>query len=429
LWRRVSARDLGAVVGGTPTLRPRDTPPHDAAAVAEKLVSAGRMRYTIACFLLVGPHPTREVKHMDPRIERLAGTLVRYSIGLKKGQLLKIQGEAVSIPLITAVFKEALKVGAHPYAHVSIPDNEEAMLKHGTDAQLKYISPVTRFESKKIDALVAIWGSENTKYLSGIDPRRQALSRRSRGPLLRTMFKRIADQSLSWVGTQFPTLADAQEAGMSLSEYEDFVYRAGHVDKGDPVKHWKRVAREQARLVRILDRVDRLHIQAGGTDLKMRVKGRKWINCAGTENFPDGEIFSSPLEDTVEGRIHFSFPAIYMGREVEDVRLEFKKGRVVKESAGKEEGFLKAMLATDKGARSVGEIAIGTNYDIKRFSKNILFDEKIGGTCHMALGASILEAGGKNKSAIHWDMICDLKKQAEITADGKVIYRNGKFLI
>ena len=366
---------------------------------------------------------------MDARIQRLAETLLNYSIKLKKGQLLKIQGEAVAMPLIKAVFEGAVRVGAHPYAQIRVPDNEETLLKLGSDTQLKYISPVTRTESNKIDALVAIWGTENTKYLSGVDPKRQAFSRKSKGSLMKKLFKRIADKSLSWVGTQFPTLADAQEAGMSLTEYEDFVYGAGHVDKGDPVKHWKKVAKGQARLIKILNRIDRLHIRAEGTDLKMRVKGRKWVNCAGTENFPDGEIFTSPIENTVEGRIHFSFPACYMGREVEDVHIEFKHGRAVKESAGKNEGFLKAMLGTDKGARSVGEIAVGTNYDIKRFSRNILFDEKIGGTCHMALGASILEAGGKNISAIHWDMICDLKKGGEIKADGKVIYRNGKFII
>jgi aminopeptidase len=258
---------------------------------------------------------------MDPRVKKLASTLIHYSIGLKKGQLVKIQGEVVATPLIKAVYEEAVKVGAHPYAQVRIPDNEETLLKYGNDAQLKYISPVTWTESKKIDALVAIWGSENTKHLSGVDPKRQAFSRKNKGALVKTMFKRIADKSLSWVGTQFPTLADAQEAGMSLIEYEDFVYKAGHVDKGDPVKHWKKVAKEQNRLIRILNRFDRIHIEAEGTDLKMRVKGRKWINCAGTENFPDGEIFTSPLEDTVEGRIHFSFPACYMGREVEDVRL------------------------------------------------------------------------------------------------------------
>jgi aminopeptidase len=366
---------------------------------------------------------------MDARIQRLARTLIHYSLGLKKGQLVKIQGEVVALPLIKAVFEEAVKVGAHPYTTIRVPDNEEALLKHGSDAQLQYISPLTRTEAIKMDALVAIWGTENTKYLSGIIPKRQALSRKSRGPLMKKLFKRMADKSLTWVGTQFPALGDAQEAGMSLADYEDFVYKAGHVDAGDPVKHWKKISREQARLVRILNRFDRLHVRAEGTDLKMRVKGRKWINCAGTENFPDGEIFTSPIENTVEGHIRFTFPACYMGREVEDVRLEFKKGRVVRHSAAKNGDFLKAMLDTDKGARGVGEFAIGTNYDIKRFSKNILFDEKIGGTCHMAVGASILEAGGKNHSAVHWDMVCDLRKGGEIIADGKVIYRNGKFTI
>jgi aminopeptidase len=366
---------------------------------------------------------------MDPRIQKLARTLIHYSIKLKKGQLVKILGEGVALPLIKAVFEEAVRAGAHPYTTIRVPDTEEALLKYGGDAQLKYISPLKRMEINRIDALVAVWGTENTKYLSGVDPKRQALARKSQGPLVRKMFKRIADKSVSWVGTQFPTLADAQEAGMSLTEYEDFVYSAGHLDASDPVKHWKKVSKEQARLVRILNRVDRLHVQADGTDLKMRVKGRKWINCAGTENFPDGEIFTSPIESTVEGRIHFSFPACYMGREVEDVHLEFRKGRVVKHKAAKNEAYLKAMLDLDKGSRAVGEFAIGTNYDIKRFTRNTLFDEKIGGTCHLALGASILEAGGKNHSAIHWDMVCDLRKDGEITADGKVIYRKGKFTI
>jgi aminopeptidase len=366
---------------------------------------------------------------MDERIQRLARTLIHYSIKLKKGQLIQIQGEPTASPLIKAVFEEAVRVGAHPYTKIKIPDTDEILLKNGSDAQLKYINPLVRTAAGKIDALVSIWGTENTKYLSGVNPKRQALARKSMGPIIKKMFKRIADKSLSWVGTQFPTLADAQEAEMSLSEYEDFVYRAGHVHAGDPVKHWKKVARDQARLVRILNRIDRLHIQAEGTDLKMRVKGRKWVNCAGTENFPDGEIFTSPIESTVQGHIHFSFPACYMGREVEDVRLEFKNGKAVKQSAGKNEAFLKAMLDLDKGARHVGEIAVGTNYDIKRFSRNILFDEKIGGTCHMAVGASIPEAGGKNVSALHWDMICDLKKGGEIKADGKVIYRNGKFTV
>jgi aminopeptidase len=280
-----------------------------------------------------------------------------------------------------------------------------------------------------MDARLVILGSENTRYLSGVDPKRQALYRRSMRPIINRWFKRTADKSISWCVTLFPAAAEAQETDLSLADYEDFVYRAGHIHAADPVKHWKKVAKEQDRLVRILNKVDRIHIRSADTDLKLRVKGRKWVNCAGTENFPDGEVFTSPLESSAEGFIRYTFPAVYMGREVQDVRLEFKKGKVVKETASKNQRYLTSMLNIDKGARHLGEFAIGTNYAIKRFSKNILFDEKIGGTCHLAVGASIAEAGGKNKSSLHWDMVCDLKKDSEIVADGKVIYRNGKFTI
>ena len=366
---------------------------------------------------------------MDPRVRKLAEVLINYSLKLKKGQLIKIQGEAATLPLIKAAYEESLKVGAHPYVQINIPDNEETFYKYATDDQMRFISPITRFESDKIDALLVIWGGENTRYLSNVDPRKQALTRKYRRSLIEKMFKRIGNKSLSWVGTQFPTLADAQEAELSLKDYEDFVYKAGHVHSGNPVQHWRKIHKQQERLIKVLDRVDRLHIESQDTDLKLRVKGRKWINCAGTENFPDGEIFTSPIENSAEGHIRYSFPAVYGGREVEDVRLRFKKGKVVSESAAKNQSYLTSMLNMDKGARYLGEVAIGTNYEIKRFSKNILFDEKIGGTCHLAVGASIPESGGKNKSSLHWDMVCDLKREARITADGKVIYRNGKFVI
>ncbi len=365
---------------------------------------------------------------MDPRVKKLAHVLIHYSLKLKKGQLVKIVGETVAIPLIKAAFEEALRVGAHPYIQIKVPDNDEFFFKHATPAQLKYISPIARTEINKMDAYLVIWGSENTRYLAGADPKRQAALQRTMRPLWQKLFKRMADKSLSWVGTQFPTLADAQDADMSLSDYEDFVYRAGHVLSSDPIKHWQKVHREQDRLVRILNRKDNIHVQAEGTDLRLRVKGRKWINCAGEENFPDGEIFTGPLERSVNGYITYSYPAVYFGREVENVRLEFKDGKVVKETADKNQKYLTTMLNTDSGARFVGEFAIGTNYEIKQFSKNTLFDEKIGGTCHLAVGASLPESGGMNKSAIHWDMVCNLKK-GQITADGKVIYRNGKFTI
>ncbi len=366
---------------------------------------------------------------MDPRIKKLAKVLLHYSLKLKKGQLLRIQGELVALPLINAVFEEAIDMGANPFIKLRIPEQEEYFLKHADDAQLKYISPVLRYETEKIDAMLHVWANLNTRYLSGVNPQRQALAIRAARPIRDRFYKRVGQKKLSWVGTQLPTQADAQEADMSLADYTEFVFGAGHLNAADPVKHWQKVAREQDRLVKILNRFDKIHVQSKDADLKLRVRGRKWVNCCGQNNFPDGEIFTGPIEDSAEGFIRYSFPAVYLGREVEDVRLEFKKGVVVKESAGKNVEYLRKMLGTDKGARRIGEFAIGTNYEIKRFSKNILFDEKIGGTCHLALGASIHESGGKNNSSIHWDMICDLKKDSQITADGKVIYRNGKFTI
>jgi aminopeptidase len=366
---------------------------------------------------------------MDPRVQKLAHVLIHYSLKLKKGQLCRIEGEYVTMPLIQAAYEEAIKVGAHPYVMIRLAAMEETFLKNASDDQLKFVSPIPRYEIEKMDARLVILGSENTRYLSGVDPKRQALYRRSQRPIVDRWFKRSGDGSISWCVTLFPTAAEAQETDMSVTDFEDFVYRAGHIDAAEPVKHWQKVAKEQNRLVKILNRFDRLHIRSADTDLKLRVKGRQWISCAGTENFPDGEIFTSPLENSAEGYIRYSFPAVYLGREVEDVRLEFKRGKVIKEIAGKNQQFLTSMLNVDTGARFIGEFAIGTNREIKRFSKNILFDEKIGGTCHLAVGASIQQTGGRNKSSIHWDMICDLKKDSEIVADGKVVYRNGEFVI
>lgn len=366
---------------------------------------------------------------MDPRVQKLAKLLINYSLKLKKGQLLVIKGEVAGMPLIQAAFEEAVRVGAHPFIDIAVPDAAEFLLKHGNPEQLKYVSPVAKVQINKVDALLSVWGSQNLNYLAGVDPKRQVMMRQSRGGIMKTLFRRIGDKSLSWVGTQFPTQADAQQAEMSLTDYEDFVYGAGNLHLPDPTKHWKKIAKEQLRLVKILNRIKHLHIRSEGTDLQMNVKGRKWVSCHGTENFPDGEIFTSPVEDSAEGYISFTYPAQYDGRTVENARLEFKNGKVVANSASRNNDYLTAMLNTDKGARRVGEIAIGTNYQIKQGTGNTLFDEKIGGSCHLAIGASIPEAGGKNHSAIHWDLVCNLKKKGEIIADGKVIYRKGKFLI
>jgi len=237
----------------------------------------------------------------------------------------------------------------------------------------------------------------------------------------------MGDGSLRWCGTQFPTYADAQEASMSLNEYEDFVYGAGLLDMEDPVSEWKKISAYQDRWVKYLNTKKELHFLSEGTDIKVKVEGRKWINCDGKANFPDGEIFTSPIENGIDGYITFSFPGIYMGKEIEGIRLEIVEGKVVKATAQKGEDLLKMLIETDEGASYFGEVAIGTNYGIKKFTKNMLFDEKIGGTIHMAIGDSDPEAGGLNRSSIHWDMLCDMRNGGKIYADGELFYENGQF--
>ena len=243
------------------------------------------------------------------------------------------------------------------------------------------------------------------------------------------MLERISKGELRWCGTQFPTQSSAQAAEVSLADYEDFLFNDCAIDVEDPVAHWGELHASQDRIITFLSQCKTLRVKAADTDLQLSVDGRNWINCSGHENFPDGEIFTAPLEDYVRGTIRFSYPAVYQNREVEDLRLTFENGQVIRAEAGKGLDFLKAMLETDDGARAVGEFAFGTNPGITQFTRNTLFDEKIGGTVHLALGASLPESGGKNVSALHWDMVCDLRQSGEVFADGELIYQNGRFLI
>ena len=281
---------------------------------------------------------------------------------------------------------------------------------------------------EKADALLTISADLNTRRLSGIDPARLALRGRANAFSTEILLERIGNGSLKWCGTLHPTNAYAQDAGMSLSAYEDFVYNAGKLNLDDPVAAWLQVEAEQERIIQFLQQHDEIHVVAPDTDLTYRMGGRKWINCAGTQNFPDGEVFTGPLENSVNGHIAFTYPAIYNSNEVADVRLTLRDGRVIESSASRGLDYLNAMLDMDEGARGVGEVAFGLNYDIQNFTKDILFDEKIGGTMHMALGASIPESGGINTSALHWDMVCDLH-QGQVYADGQLCYEQGKFLI
>jgi aminopeptidase len=251
----------------------------------------------------------------------------------------------------------------------------------------------------------------------------------ARRPFSDRFLERAARKQLRWSGTLYPSQAFAQDAEMSLREFEDFVYKGCLVHEPDPIKAWKKISKEQQRVVNWLKKARKIHVVGPDTDLKLEVTGRTWINCDGHENFPDGEIFTGPIENSVNGHIRYTYPACLYGREVEDVRLQFKDGKVVNATAAKNEDFLSKMLKSDKGARYVGEFAFGTNSGIQRFTKNILFDEKIGGTIHLALGKGYPESGSKNKSAIHWDMVCDLRKDGEVRVDGTLFLKDGKILV
>ncbi|NLN17656.1 MAG: aminopeptidase [Firmicutes bacterium] len=363
----------------------------------------------------------------DPRVTNMAKVLVHYSLGIKPGDFFVIRSGEVATPLIKAVYEEALQAGAHPEVQIRMSEINEIFLKNANDEQLQYVSSLTRIPVEEADACLTILGEVNVRALSGVDPARQALRSRATSELTNTMMKRAAAGEYRWCLTQFPTNADAQEANMSLSEYEDFVFEACGLNEEDPVAYWQRIDAEQEELIKRLDSVETLHIVGEDTDLTLNTGGRRWKSCSGKSNFPDGEIFTGPVEDSANGYIRFSFPGIFRGQLIEDIRLRFEDGKVVSAAARHGEKLLHALLDTDPGARYLGELGIGTNYAITRHTRNMLFDEKIGGTVHLALGAAYPATGSRNESAIHWDMLCDLRSGGEIYADGQLIYKDGKF--
>ncbi len=366
---------------------------------------------------------------MDPRYQKLAEVLVRYSAKVKPGDLVRIAGSTITEPLIIPLYQEVIRAGAH--ADVSlVPDEcKRILLEEGSDQQLLYENPLAMQHVETIDVAIALWGQKNSKSLSSIPPERSAKVSQARRSYLTRFLGRAAEGKLNWVGTQFPCESSAQDAEMALSEYEDFVFRSGFLDQDDPVSLWQRLSTQQQKLADFLTTKKELRfVTPFGTDLTVGIEGRSWINCDGHENFPDGEVFTGPIETATQGVVKYSFPAVHGGRESDGIELTFRDGRVVDAKASKGEDFLIAMLDQDPGARILGEIAIGTNYAITQYSKNTLFDEKIGGTFHAAVGASYPESGGTNQSGLHWDMVCDLRQGGQILADGEVISENGRFL-
>lgn len=369
----------------------------------------------------------------DSRLTKMAQVIVKYSLEVKKGDMVLMAGELAGLPLFDALYEELIKAGSHVKANFIPPSWEETFFRFASEEQLKFTSPYALNEMSTCDKRIRIIAPSNTRALTHADSKKQTLVSQANRSIMATSMKRAAEGSLAWVVTLFPTFAGAQEANMGLTEYEEFVFEAGYLNEKDPVAALREVEKKQERMVDYMKGKKELHFKtSSGTDLKVNVDGMRWINCCGKRNYPDGEIFTGPnlnaKDGGVNGIVRFTYPGLWQNTLVEGIELIFEKGKVVSAKAEKNEKFLKAILAQDEGASRIGEIAIGSNYKIKDFTTNILFDEKIGGTFHMALGMGYPETGNNNQSGLHWDMVCDLRQGGTITVDGEVISKDGKFV-
>ncbi len=361
--------------------------------------------------------------------EKLAKLIAEYCVGIRKGDEVSIAAGIEALPLVRSMYREVVARGGYPVMTILRDEVlDEIFYKYAEKDLLEHISPIEESIVKTISVSIHILSPSHTKHLSGVNPEKVKIRAKARYPLHQIFLERSAKGEIRWTVAPYPTKALAQEASMSMIEYEEFVYKALMLDKEDPVKAWTSKAREQDKIILVLSRGKELVIEGPGVKLYAQIAGRKWINDDGKHNMPGGEVFTAPIEDSVEGYIEFDYPAIWRGVEVDGIRLVFKKGEVIESKATKREDFLKQMLRTDEGARRVGELAFGLNYSITRFTKEILFDEKIGGTMHLALGSSYPETMGRNKSSIHWDMIKSLRKH-RVYLDGDLIYENGKFIL
>jgi aminopeptidase len=364
----------------------------------------------------------------DARIQKLAKVMVNYSLELKPGQKFWLRTTPLAEELNLAVYEEAVKAGAHIFVDQRMPGAEEIFYKYASDEQLDYISPIRELIADMFESSLYIEALHNSRSLAGIDGSRVARSRKAGAALSQKLMQRSAEGTHRWCLTVYPTHAMAQDANMSLADYREFVYGAGMLNEDDPVAYWQTEGQKQEQLASWLKGHDQVIIKGSNVDITLSIKDRRFEISDGKYNFPDGEIFTSPLEDSANGWIRFKYPAIYQGQEVTDIELWFENGKVIKEKAAKNQEYLTSLLNTDAGARILGEWGIGTNYGIQLFSKNMLFDEKIGGTIHFAVGAGFPECGGRNESGLHWDMLCDMAK-SEITVDGELFYKDGKPVI
>jgi aminopeptidase len=365
---------------------------------------------------------------METFYQKYARLLLHYSLQLKKGDKLLIMSSWLAEDLLKEVYRESLAIGAYPEFNISINGTDKIFYDAAADDQLKYVSPTIKYAMENYEALLMIRAPFNLKELENVDPAKKQLVSLGRAHINKTILTRSAEGKLAWNLCVFPTDAAAQECGMSKSEYEEFVYSACFLNEADPIAKWHQLDKNQQRIVDFLANKENIRYTGKDIDISFSTRGRKWISAAGTRNMPCGEVFTSPVEDSVNGKARFSYPGFYLGQEIEDISLEVKDGLVVKWDAKKGKSLLDKIMEIP-GARQFGEAAVGTNTGIKKFTKNMLFDEKLAGTVHLALGASIPETGGKNESAIHWDMLADMDDGGEIYADSELIYKNGRFVI
>jgi aminopeptidase len=365
----------------------------------------------------------------DPRVDSLARILVEYSVGLRQGETCLIEGSVAGEPLVAAVYERVLKAGGLPVLTVSVRGQLPIYFAHASQAQLEWVSPLAEWAANEADCRIAIGAETNTRELSGVAPERQTKRRTATHHLSEAVMRRTAEGKHRWVYTLFPTDAYAADAEMSTAEFEDFYYHACLADEHDPLEAWERVSEECRRLAGWIEGHEEIRVRAPGTDVRLGIAERRFIPADGKRNMPDGEFFTAPVEDSVEGEASFDLPAMIGGREVAGVRLRFESGKVVDASATRGEEYLLTLLETDDGARRLGELGIGANYGITRGTRDVLLDEKIGGTVHMALGAAYPECGGTNRSAVHTDLVCDLRQGGRIEVDGRPFQEDGRFLI
>ena len=368
----------------------------------------------------------------DIRLKRLADVLVNYSTEVQPGQWVGILGDVTTLPALREIYAAVIAAGGYPHLKMSDDRMFRDLLRNGSDEQLEWLDPAETKYYEEADVYIRVGkmgGMQNTRAMTNIPASRVQQYNKAHQGWLNTRLDRAANGEFRWVGTWFPTEAGAQEANRSLEEYEAFVYGAMFCDLEDPVAEWKKLSAMQQEKIDWLKGKKHFKLQGPNVDLELSVDGRRFINSDGHANMPSGEIFTGPVEESVNGWVRYTYPTIVSGRAVRGIELKFVDGRVEEASAAENEEILLEALDTDAGARYLGEFAIGTNFGIQQFTGNILFDEKIGGTFHTAVGRSYKETGGKNESAVHWDMICDLREDSEIHVDGELFYKNGEFVV